>query len=268
MYHLTENVIKDPKIAVFKTSLLVPLIMSQFSKLSVYTDMLYMTIVFTCGNYILAVLSVISMGIYISGIWIQTLLVVKDYIFVNSTHSAAYINLTAKFSYNSEVKSIAELLERCSTACTIKFKSFYIPTIIVINLMKFILQNLPHTCLELYSIIFADLSSNEASFLFAFVFSVISLLLSFYSAIKVQPSLCNADMLKQLSYKKYREKLIEDNSKSLMKFPTLKTNKSIKEKGSSSQKSETNHIVIKQEYTELESFSLLAEEEYITRNNP
>jgi len=120
-------------------------------------------------------------------------------------NSSTYINLMAKMSYNLEMTAIAELLERLSTACAIRIHRTFIPQIIVTNLVKFIVQNIPHAIFELYNLLYG--TGNNLVFLVSFVFSMISMIFSFYGAITAQPIMCDDSLRRRISGTDYKNQL-------------------------------------------------------------
>ena len=188
---------------------LTPLVMSQIAKSSIYTDMLYMTLSFKCGNFVGATISAIAISLQIVFNLNQILTTLYDYFKAKNIdyHATKYINLLAKYSYNNDFKAIAEILERFSTSCTTKLNGYYIPEIIIINVFKLFIQNLCHTILQMYSFITSN--ENESTYLISLLISIVSFILSFYTAITAQPSICNSDMIRSLYFEKYRGYMTE-----------------------------------------------------------
>jgi len=205
-----KQIIADEGTLAYGFSWILSLVNSQISKLSLYTDMLYLTISYACGYYNLCVIS----GMFIS---LQMLFNLIQIIYVwigywnardnKNTHYTTYINLLAKYSYNNEVKTIAEILERFSTSCTIKYKDTFIAQIIINNVVKFIIQNFPHTILQLYSMITYP-EGDLRTIAFSFALSTISLFFSFIAALTTQPSICGSDMLGTISQSNYHQEFL------------------------------------------------------------
>jgi len=207
VYRYIVKTINNKDIVAVQTSDVIPLVLSQITRMSLYLDMLYFTNVLSCGNYNLGISSIICLGFYMVVLIGQLLTIFSEYMDTRRYHRTTFINLLAKFSYNGGLLAVAGTLERLATSCTMKVGRRYVPQILVVNILKFVLESLPHAVLQLYSVSSNTLSLNEAVFITSSIFSLLNMMASFYLVITVQPSICTAVMVKQLAYKKYRHKL-------------------------------------------------------------
>jgi hypothetical protein len=218
-----KNVINEPGILSLNFSLLNSLLNSQVTKLTLYTDLLYMTISYSCEYYVSAAISAFFCLLHVLQGLIQIIFVWSEYstartnskikytkneqssllLKKKTVHHTTFINLLARYSYCTEMKTIAEILERFSTACAIKYKDVFVAQIIVQNSLKYLLQNLPHAILQLYGLI--TLPQHDLTTIgISLSTTLISLFMSFISAVTTQPSICNTEMLASISTTRYQ----------------------------------------------------------------
>ena len=209
---LMAKEINNETIIGFGAGSLVSLLSSQITKLSLYTNMLFMTITFQCGSYTVAILSAISIGI--QNFWniAHSMMTFYEYITIKekNTHYSTYINMLAKISYNLEITGVSEVLERLSTSSTVKVHNIFIAQIILKNLIKFTVENLPHSILQIYSLLTNTTQDFGSITTIISLFTSLYVLFSaFYSAINNKPSICTSEMLGTISPSKYQESFIE-----------------------------------------------------------
>lgn len=172
------------------------LLTSQTAKFDLFTDVVFIANNYACRDMGLAIASTIIVILSILFNVTYTIWTAKSIWSGKSTHFSSYINRYAKLSLSLELHTIGTALDKFSTSNCVRMGNVYVPQIMVSAISKFVLEDFPQFILQMIKIFLY--SRNNANFQITLASTILSLILSFRTAMVARPSVCKAKQVESL----------------------------------------------------------------------
>jgi hypothetical protein len=197
--------INDDNVAVFDRSIWLNLIVSQSIKVSLFLDLLALSLNMYCSRLEMSVPQIVFLMFYVLFSWYEFLKIFRAFYHPSHHHGATYINLVVRLAYCSDYMSFQALLEKFATSPTTDVGSLYVPQLIVMNVLRFIVQNIPSGIIQIVTLY--KHPETHYFFYISFSIAIFSSIRAYYTTITLQPTICNSDMLCKLVYNDFTESM-------------------------------------------------------------